>query len=207
MLKKQANRRTHSTIDSVPADVLSAINLMITDGLWPDDEIGKRLNLTTDGKPTYDDITAYLKTIGYNISRSAVGRYSQRIAWMSKMRNSAELAKNVMAEVDETNVSKTQKAVAEMITARAIELLAEDESATANDLRRYSQAIKDCTAIAIKSDQYTRQRFEEKAKAAENNIDKLTTELSQETRQKINKEIRAIYGIYDTDKTVNSICA
>jgi TusA-related sulfurtransferase len=193
-----SKRRTHSSLDTLAPYVLSAINLMITDGIWPGDAAGKQLRLTSEsGKPTYDDITAWLKASGFDISRSAVGRYARRIAWMSRMRNSADLAKNVMAEIDETNVSKTQKAVAEMITARAIELLADDDKATANDLRRYSQAIKDCTAIAIKSDQYVRERIETKARAAAKNIESsLKTEISAEKLKFIKEQV---YGVFDLE--------
>ncbi len=179
-------------------ELRSVINLMITDAQWPGDEHGSRLKAAAEGNPTYDDITAYINAWGVKISRSAVGRYAQRIGLMSRMRFSAGLAKEVMADTSASTASETQKAVAEMITATAIELIAGSELSP-NELRKVSGAIKDCAAIAIKADQYIRERIEAKMQAAATKVDDLVKkEISAETRRRIREEI---YGIIDVDNT------
>lgn len=195
------SRRTHSSIDALPKEVKKTVNLMITDGQWPDDRDGQLLAAAQQepGKPTYDKITEYLNRRGYQISRSALGRYAGRIGMMSKMRYASSLAREVMAD-QKAHASETQKAVAEMITAHIIDIAATGDQLSPKDLQNISRSLKDCAAIAIKADQYIRERVEERAAAAAENIQQYKQEIPEHILRSITEQV---YGIVQVDDNSN----
>ncbi|HOT73746.1 MAG TPA: DUF3486 family protein [Anaerohalosphaeraceae bacterium] len=180
-------RRTHSSIDTLPADLRSRLTAMLTDGQWPADWTGPR-----DGKPTYDDLAEYCRRCGHRISRSAVGRWAKGLLAYERMRSAAQIARQVMSGLSEENASETQKAAAEIMTAQIIDLLSAEELSP-KEISLVSSAIRDCTQVALKADQYLRSRLAEKAASAEKTIAKeLRKKVDPETLKIIREQI---YGI------------
>jgi len=182
-------RRTHSTIDTLPASLKSAVNRMLIDDEFPDDWTGEEMH-----RPTYDDVVEYLKSKGTRISRSAVGRYGMRMRTLARMKRAGAITREIMADLTNEKASQTQKAVAEMITAVAIEFVSGREDFDAEDIRDVAKAMKDCTAIAISSDKYVRTQLEEKTKEADKNVTEIAKKknIDPETLRMIREQI---YGI------------
>lgn len=181
------DRRTHSSIERLPAGIRATVDAMIVDGTWPE-------GMTGEGKPTYEDVVEYCRLQGFGISHSAVGRYAMGIRSLARMKQAGLIAANIMQGLDAENASQAQKAAAEMATAIAIETMSESENMSPRDLQNVARAIKDCTAIAIKADEYVRQQIEDKAKAAEQKVSDIAKKknLDPETLKMIREEI---YGI------------
>jgi len=156
-----SKRRAHSSIDRLPKDLRETLRRMIVDNEYPFDFSGD-----TDGKPKYEDLVDYCRQAGHKVSPSAVGRFGRRMRTMARMKEAGILARETMAGLSDENASQTQKAVAEMLTAIVIETAANDESLTPKQLRELACTVKDCTAIAIKSEQYVKSQIEKKAAAA-----------------------------------------
>jgi len=154
------NRRKHSSIDLLPADIRDDVREMIVDNIWPDGWPAG------DGHPRYEDVVAYLASKGHDISKSAVGRYGKQLQVLSTMKQAGIITREVMRDVSESNASQTQKAVAEMITAVIIDFVSRQKHATAKDIANVARATKDVTAVAIAADKYTRRQIEEKVLAA-----------------------------------------
>ncbi|RKY06888.1 MAG: hypothetical protein DRP56_06610, partial [Planctomycetota bacterium] len=91
------SKRTHSTIDKLPADLRETITRMVTDGLWPD---GFDNEKDRHGKPTYGDIVVHCQRKGFDVSHSAVGRWGKRLLAFALLRGRAELVRSVMSDND-----------------------------------------------------------------------------------------------------------
>lgn len=180
-------KRTHSSMDALPAGLRETITRMVTDGWWPED-----LGDGREGKPTYDDIVEYIVLSGYSISRSAVGRWAKQLTALERMRTAAGIARTVMQDY-EANATETQKAAAEMMTARIIELTA-DETLKPKDISMISGAIRDCMTVSLKADQYIRQQIKEKIAAADKAVTAIARkkQIDPETLKMIREQI---YGI------------
>ena len=164
------NRRTHSSLDNLPAALQKALEAMLIDNQWPDDYPHKKI-----GKPKYIDLEKYCMHKGYPVSKSAIGRFGVRMRTLAKMKEAGLIVRSVMEGLDAENASQTQKAVAELLTARMIELAAADKKMTAKQLREMSQAVRDCAGVSIKADQYRQQQLQKNAQAAAKNTkEKLT---------------------------------
>ena len=145
------------------------------------------------GKPRYIDLERYCKQQGHIVSKSAVGRFGKRMRILAKMKETGLIVRSVMEGLSEENTSQTQKAVAELLTARAIELAAADKGMSAKQLKETAQAIRDCANISIKADQYRQQQIRQKAAEATKNIESLgKKKISPETLKMIREQI---YGI------------
>ena len=154
-------RRTHSSIDNLPNDLQEALRRMIVDNEYPYDFKGEQ-----DGTPTYEDLADYCEDQGHQISPSAIGRFGMRMRTLARMKQAGVITREVMADLTEEKATQTQKAVAEMITAIVIEYVAGTDNITPKQIRDLASTVKDCTAIAIKSDEYVREQFNKKAEAA-----------------------------------------
>jgi hypothetical protein len=195
-----SKRRTHSTIDHLPADLKDAVNRMIVDRQWPDDfprraAFGfKGEGTDMAGDPKYEDVVEYCKFKGHPVSHSAVGRYAMRLRTLARMKQAGVMTREIMKENTGANASETQRAIAEMITAVGIEYISSKDVYTAEEIRDISKAMKDLAAIAITSDKYIRQQIQEKAKAADANITEIARrkQLDPETLKMIREQI---YGI------------
>lgn len=183
-----SKRRTHSSIDTLPADLRDTLTAMVVDGDWPSD-----YPAAADGKPTYDDLVGYCGHHGHRVSRSAIGRWAKTLLAFERMRSAAGIARRVMGDLTAETATETQKAAAEIMTAQIIELISGDDL-TAKEMSLVSKAISDCTNVAHKADLYIRRQLGEKAKAAEKQIDKLAAKkkIDPDTLKQIKEQI---YGI------------
>lgn len=181
-------RRTHSFIDRLPEEVAATVNKMIVDGIWPMEHDGD-----IDRKPTYENVVEYLTSLGYSVSHSAVGRYAKRLSLMTRMKDSANMAREVMQDINPDNASAAQKAVAEMMTAQMIDFIASNQELEAKEIMAVSRAIKDCAYVAIKSDEYIRKIREKANEVAEKTEGKLKG--TGIDRKKIQEIVDDILGI------------
>lgn len=156
-----SKRRSHSSIDSLPKTLRDALTRMLVDSEYPDDFKGNR-----KGKPEYKDLVSYCAQHGHKVSLSAIGRFGMRMRTLSRMKQAGVISRQVMEGLTDEKASTTQKAVAEMITAITIEFVSSNDDFTTKQIAEVAKAMKDCTAIAIKSDEYTRTRVTKKVEAA-----------------------------------------
>lgn len=181
--------RTHSTVDKLPQSLRDGLMTMIVDCDWPDD-----FKEHYDGKPRIEDMIQFCKLRGYQISRSAMGRYCQQLNAITVLKNARLISRKAMKEVDSESASETQKAVSEMITAQMVDFITKHQDYSAKELRDAAKAMSDCTRIAINADKYIKEQFKQKAAAAAKNIENLAgkKEISPETLKMIREQI---YGI------------
>lgn len=179
------SRKVHSTIDKLPPDLKRTLVSMIVDNEWPKDFDRDDYK----GNPRYEDMAAYCVLKGKKISRSAIGRFAGRLRTLTRMRQAGVITREVMEDVTDEKASKTQKAVAEMITAVAIEFISGQGDLNDKELKNLAKAMRDCTAIAINSDQYTRNQLQTKVQAA--------TDSTKEKLTKAGVDRKLIKGIID----------
>ncbi len=186
-----SKRRTHSSVDKLPTDLRDSLMRMIVDNEWPDDF---RSDTEPEGKPQYDDLVAYCTQKDQSVSRSAIARWAKQLRTFERMRTAGAIARDVMQGLSEENATVTQKAAAEIITAQIIELTA-SEDMTTKQIKDVSTAIRDCTAVAMKADQYVRKQIEEKARTADKKIVAIAKkkQIDPETLKAIREQV---YGIF-----------
>lgn len=165
-----SKRRSHSSIDRLPAALRGALTRMVVDAEWPAD-FGDH----PAGKPRYEDVVAYCYQQGHPISASAVGRWAQPLVAMARMKQKGLIVSNVMQALADQNASETQKAAAELMTARCIDLIITDDQLTPKQIADISKAFKDCAYVSISSDKYVREQIVKKAEAAAKNTKKKLT--------------------------------
>lgn len=183
-----AIRRTHSSIDKLPRALQKALEQMLVDNIWPDDFAGKR-----KGKPRYIDLERYCRQKNYEVSKSALGRYGKRMRVLAKMKEAGLIVRSVMDGLSEEEASQTQKAVAELLTAKAIELAAADTKLSSKQIKEIAQGVRDCASISIKADQYRQEQVRKKAADAIKNISAIgKKKINPETLKIIREQI---YGI------------
>ena len=163
-------RRSHSTIDKLPAALRDALTAMLVDDLWPDDFVGER-----QGKPRYEDLAVYCKQRGFAVSESAVGRFGMRMRMLARIKNAGVIVRDVMKDLTAEKASETQKAVAEMITAQTIEFISSQQDMSAKQIKEVSQAMRDCTQVSINADKYIREQVANKVKKASESTKKKLT--------------------------------
>jgi len=171
-------RRAHSSIDKLPAELRETLTRMIVDNEWPDDfPKAKALGFggedkDIEGKPRYEDLVEYCDFRGFAVSKSAIGRWAMPLKMMSRYKLAGLLSRQAMSGITDEKASQTQKAVAEMVTAVAIEFIASHDDFDAKQIRDVAKAMKDCTAIAINSDKYVREQLTKKVDVAAENMKK-----------------------------------
>lgn len=194
-----SKRRTHSVIDKLPADLRETLTRMIVDNEWPDDFPKEKMvgfgdkEKDLQGNPRYIDCVVYCKFKGHTVSESAVGRFGMRMRVLSRMKQSGLIVRDIMKDLTDENALKTQKAVAEVITAQLIETASED-NLTSKELMNLARAVKDCTAVAFKGEVYRQEQIEKKLKTADKEITKVASKknIDPETLRIIREQI---YGI------------
>jgi hypothetical protein len=112
---------------------------------------------------------------------------------LAKMKETGLIVRSVMEGLDGENASQTQKAVAELLTARAIEI-ASEKKLNSKQIREMSQAMKDCGTVSIQAEKFKQDQLKQKAEKAAKNIQTLVDkkQLSPETLKIIREQI---YGI------------
>jgi hypothetical protein len=166
-------RRTHSTIDQLTAELRDAITRMVVDAEWPQDFPWEKSDIPAEqygkAKPRYVDIVLYCMFSGSPVSLSSLGRWAKGLQVFERMRTAAGLAKQIMADVKDEHASAAQKAAAEIITAQVIDLASRDDL-SAKEIKSIANAVRDCTAVAIVSDKYTREQLKAKTETAAKNV-------------------------------------
>ncbi|MFA5553475.1 MAG: phage protein Gp27 family protein [Phycisphaerae bacterium] len=189
------DRRVHSVIDKLPADLRETLTRMIVDNYWPGDfPFGKGFGFgdaaeEPKGNPRYEDLVTYCVSKGYSVSLSSVGRFGKRMRILARMKQAGAITREIMADINAEKASATQKAVAEMITATTIEFITDHDDFSAKELRDVAIAMKDCTAIAINADKYTREQLDGKIQKA--------AASTKETLTKANVDRKLIQEIID----------
>ena len=165
-----SKRRTHSSIDRLPAKLRDALTRMIVDNEWPDDfdfNIGPVYPgwEGQKGNPRYLDLVEYCRQQGHKISPSAIGRFGMRMRTLARMKNAGIIVRDVMKDLTAEKASATQKAVAEIITAQVIEF-ASEANMSAKEIQNVARAVRDCTAVSINADKYIREQIGKKLAAS-----------------------------------------
>jgi hypothetical protein len=70
-----------------------------------------------------------------------------------------------MSDLTAEKATETQKAAAEMITARVLELVCTDELSS-RQAKEVAAAVRDCTSVSMKADQYIREQIGKKLEAS-----------------------------------------
>jgi hypothetical protein len=156
-------RRVHNFVEKLPFALREVITQMLVDNIWPNDfkpEAGYK------GNPRYIDIVLYCRQKGFEVSDSAISRWSIHLRVISRMKEAGLIARDVMKDLTEEKASATQKAAAEMITAHIVQLAAEEESLTTKQLKEVSQAVRDCMNVSITADKYIREQLAKKIRTA-----------------------------------------
>ena len=96
-----AKRRTHSTIDKLPADLRDTITRMLVDNEWPVDH--KHIK---NGNPRYEDVVDYCRQHGHSISASAVGRFGMRMRTISRMKQAGVITRQIMSDLNDEKASQ-----------------------------------------------------------------------------------------------------
>lgn len=183
-------RRIHSSLDKLPDTLHQAITAMVVDGLWPEDYPAPP---DYKGRPRYEDIVTYCGICGFNVSPSSVGRWAKQLLTLELLRTRAELVRGVMKDVTAERASETQKAAAEMITARVLDLVCTDEL-SAKQAKDVASAVRDCANVSIKADSYIRDQLKVKAEKADKAI--VTLGKKKKIDPEVLKQIREeVYGI------------
>jgi hypothetical protein len=190
-------RRTHSTIDTLPAELRDVITRMVVDADWPKDFPWEKSDIPSElygkSKPRYLDIVLYCLFKGSPVSPSSLGRWAKGLQAFERMRTAAGLAKQIMADVKDENASAAQKAAAEIITAQIIDL-ASREDLKPKDISMISGAVRDCNQVAMQADKYQREQIKAKAEATV----KTVTEMAKKKQidpAVLQNIVEQIYGI------------
>jgi len=164
-------RRIHSSLDKLPATLREALIAMVVDGVWPEDYPAPP---DYKGRPRYEDIVTYCGICGFNVSPSAVGRWAKQLLTFELLRTRSEIVRGVMKDVTAERASETQKAAAEMITARVLDLVCTDEL-SAKQAKDVASAVRDCANVSIKADTYIRDQLARKVSDAARSTKKKLT--------------------------------
>jgi hypothetical protein len=156
-----SQRRTHSSIDKLPALLKDELVRMLVDNEYPIEFHGDKA-----GKPKYEDLVAYCAQRGHTVSKSAVGRFAQSLKIIERMKTSGLIARQTMAGLTEENAPQTQKAAAEMATALTIEFMASNDNFTSKQIKEIGDAIRSCAQVGISADKYIREQLKTKVKTA-----------------------------------------
>lgn len=155
------DRRTHSSIDKLPANLRSTLIRMVVDNDWPADYPGQ-----PNGKPRYEDLVTYCIFKGYSVSESAIGRWAKHTRIQARMKEAGLYARTAMEGLNSEKASATQKAAAEMATALIIDFMVSHDDYTSKQLKEFSQAIRDCATVSITADKHIHEQITKKVEAA-----------------------------------------
>jgi len=157
--------RKHRNIDKLPKELINIIISMAVDNTWPEDFEGVKA-----GRPRYADMVSHVRQKGHDMSVYAIGRFCRQLRTFARMKNTAQLVKDTMKLPGKVEVSETQKAVAEMITALIIEHVSGQDKFNTKDISSLARAARDCTQVAITADKYIREQIQKNIASANKQI-------------------------------------
>lgn len=111
MGEKRNRKRTYSTVDKLPSDLKLEVDCMLR-----------------DYSNSYDSICEYIQSKGYNISRSALCRYSQRSeAAFNRLRQAQEQTEKLVAYIQSNPDADFTEPAMKILTSGLIDRLATAE--------------------------------------------------------------------------------
>ncbi len=124
--------------------------------------------MLADGRHTIDQIVAHLRSMGADVSRSSVGRYSKQFDIVAaKMRESREIAAAFARELGEVPEGDTGQILVEImrnvVFKLALNANENDDGVDVKDVMRLAKSIKDLSS-ASKTGIETEAKIREQAK-------------------------------------------
>lgn len=167
-------------------------------------ELREQLHSMLDAGVPLEEITAHLKSLGADVSRSGLGRYKQQIDKVSaRMRESRQMAEAIMDRMGaDAATGKGGAALIQMLTTLTTDYMVrrlDDPEAEmeVDDLRALSRAIKE-RAQAARATQDFDIKLREAARAEaeadmQKALDAAASQVDTASPEKIFERVRAIY--------------
>jgi hypothetical protein len=168
-----AKVRRHGKVHELPADVREQVDALL---LEPD--------------ITYEDVEAFLKEKGHDISTSSIGRYGKHfLNQVRKLRQIEDQARTLVSEAG-ADAMVLEEAATKLFAEQVISALMEPGF----DARKLSYMLSDFARLQMSSvrREALKAELKKKAEQAVKNIEKKATELSPETLAIIREQI---YGL------------
>jgi len=129
-------RRRHSKILDLPKKVIQQVNEMIV-------EVG-------EGRRTYEEISAWLKERGHDISKSAVGRYAKYFLALEKVKFVGEQAKSII-EASGQDPLKIEEATSKLGAVVMMEVFQEAMKGDSIDVKHIGKLMGDFARLQMSS--------------------------------------------------------
>lgn len=167
-------------------------------------ELREQLHAMLDAGVPLEEISAHLRSLGADVSRSGLGRYKQQIDKVSaRMRESRQMAEAIMDRMGaDAATGKGGSALIQMLTTLTTDYMVRrlddpDAEMEVDDLRALSRAIKE-RAQAARATQDFEIKLREAARAAaeadmKKALDAAASQGDPASPQEIFERVRAIY--------------
>ncbi len=168
-------------------------------------ELREQLHAMLDAGHTLDEITAHLKSLGADVSRSGLGRYKQQVDKVAqRLRESRNMAEAVMERMGaQAATGKSGAALIEMLTTLTSDYLLRrlddpDAEVEVDELRALARAVKERAQAARATQDYEQKIREEARREAEKKMEKAVDAAAREggpkaTPEEIFRRVQAIY--------------
>lgn len=168
-------------------------------------ELREQLHAMLDAGHTLDEITAHLKSLGADVSRSGLGRYKQQVDKVAqRLRESRNMAEAVMERMGaQAATGKSGAALIEMLTTLTSDYLLRrlddpDAEVEVDELRALARAVKERAQAARATQDYEQKIREDAQREAEKKMEKAVDAAAREggpkaTPEEIFRRVQAIY--------------
>ena len=168
-------------------------------------ELREQLHAMLDAGHTLDEITAHLKSLGADVSRSGLGRYKQQVDKVAqRLRESRNMADAIMDRMGaDAATGKGGAALIQMLTTLTTDYMVRrldepDAEMEVEDLRALSRAIKERAQAARATQDYDVKLREAARRKAEEDLKKAVDAAAREggpkaTPEEIFRRVQAIY--------------
>ncbi|GKG94170.1 phage protein Gp27 family protein [uncultured Desulfovibrio sp.] len=168
-------------------------------------ELREQLHAMLDAGHTLDEITAHLKSLGADVSRSGLGRYKQQVDKVAqRLRESRNMADAIMDRMGaQAATGKSGAALIEMLTTLTSDYLLRrlddpDAEVEVNELRALARAVKERAQAARATQDYDVKLREAARREAEEDLKKAVDAAAREggpkaTPEEIFRRVQAIY--------------
>ena len=167
-------------------------------------ELREQLHAMLDAGHTLDEITAHLKSLGADVSRSGLGRYKQQVDKVAqRLRESRNMADAIMDRMGaQAATGKSGAALIEMLTTLTSDYLLRrlddpDAEVEVDELRALSRAIKERAQAARATQDYDVKLREAARREAEEDLKKAVAAAREggpkATPEEIFRRVQAIY--------------
>lgn len=168
-------------------------------------ELREQLHAMLDAGHTLDEITAHLKSLGADVSRSGLGRYRQQVDKVAqRLRESRNMADAIMDRMGaDAATGKGGAALIQMLTTLTTDYMVRrldepDAEMEVKELRALSRAIKERAQAARATQDYDVKLREAARREAEEDLKKAVDAAAREggpkaTPEEIFRRVQAIY--------------